>query len=232
MINILNSKTDEFRTAPLVGGALDNSYLVARVDDGQGMSGVQKASGAAAEEVVGIAHVSPLAALYRAVIDEAHNAVDDAGDRVVQLNYTAIDVASVRVYNVTDAVAITPDAITAAGLITIDSGNANLPDVTDELIISYRRSVTLQELSNEGLPLDYANQINGSDGAVEFITGNSTVETDFFDTSVVYAVGEALYADADGMPTNTSGAGMVVGHVAVVPTAENPVLGISFDLKF
>jgi len=239
MINVLNSNIDEFRTAALNPGiALDNSYWVMRVDDGAGGSAVAKATGTAGEDVVGISHVSPLAATQRANEESVTTIVggNTTTSAPTQLGYTGIDVTSFQVFSVTAnaLLTVTTDyAVTAGGLITwIDSGvTATAPAPGDVVEITYLRSVTLEELAREGLPLDYTNQINGADGAVEFATGDTVVEVDFFDAGFNYAVGGKVYSTLTGMVSGAT-LGDALGTVAQVPTAENPVLGVSFDLNF
>jgi len=227
MLNVLNSKIAEFRSAEVIGNVIDNSYMLKRVDDGNGRSAVQIADGSAGEDIVGIAHVNPIAATRKAVIKEPHNI--NASNIVTLLN-SSIDAASVRVYNTTTA-ALMPAA--DYGVVNnVITWTANFPAVTDELEIDYLRNITLQELSDEGLPLDFANIVNGSDGGVEFATGLSTLETDFYDTTVAYTIGNAIYVDAEGKPSSVAVAGDSFGTCAVVPTSGNPSLGITFSLNF
>jgi len=229
MINLTNSKVQEYRSAALVAGLMvANSFLLKRVDDGLGNSAVAIATGAVGEDLVGIANVSPISSIARSVIGEEKTGVGG----VVTLNWP-IEGAEPSVYNVTADSAVDPAdvAVSGSNQITITT---TVPADTDVLSINYNRSVTLAELSLEGLPLDYANKVNGSDGAVEFATGKSTLEVDFFAADVPYVIGDPLYSDANGIISSVpvDAASPVAGTCSIVPTAENPVLGISIDLKF
>lgn len=228
MIQVNNSKIAEFRTAPC-DQVLDNSYLLKRVDDGNGMSAVAKATGAANEDIVGMAHVSPIAATSRAVVGEEGSPVSGR----LALDHPGVVAGSYSVYNVTQDAAIANADITLDGNELVIAGTTPPAD-TDVLRVNYRREVTLKELKQEGLPLDFSNNVNGVGGAAEFATGKSTVYTDFFDAKSDWKIGAKVYANAEGLPTTSpveSGAAQV-GTVDTVPSAEYPILGVAMDVNF
>jgi len=76
--------------------------------------------------------------------------------------------------------------------------------------------------------------VTGAAGSVEFITGKSDIETDFFDTSCVYTVGAPLYSSADGLVTAVPPAptSKAFATVYAVPTGDVAVLGVSGDWKY
>lgn len=225
MINVNNSDVELFRSAQCLD-ILDNSFVLVRTDDGQGGSAVKKATGAAGEDVVGIAHVSPFAATSRAVAGENHTI--DANSKITLKN-PGVTAGSVRVFNVTTGAEMAAADYAVAG--NVVTWSANAPAATDILAVSYLRSVTLAELAREGLPLDHTNRFQGQGDHCEFATGKSTVHTDFFDTSVAFAIGAPVYISAEGIPTAKSGTKQL-GTCERVPTAEYPVLGVSGQWKF
>jgi hypothetical protein len=226
MLNVTNSDVELFRTAPCMD-ELDNSYVLARTDDGQGGSAVKRATGAAGENIVGIAHVSPIASTKRSVVGEQGVALDG----VLTLEYgQAVVATSVGIKNLTTGVIYDKaDFTTVKGEVTFT--DAKKPANTDKLESSYLRSVTVAELGQEGLPLDFANRFQGVGQHTEFATGNSTVHTDFFDTSVPFAVGEPVYVTAEGIPTAKAGTKQI-GVVDRAPTAAYPVLAVAGQWKF
>lgn len=236
MINMTNSKMIDIRTAELVlNQTIENNYILKRVPSptNPALSAVDKATGAAGENIVGVALVSPIAATSRSVVEEEHSR--GAGN-VVALNHAGYVAGSLLIYNATVG-AIVPSAtaytVAGNGTVTFLPLGVGYPAGTDVLHISYRRSVTLSELSQEGLPIDFANRVNGQNGAVEFVTAKATIEVDFFDTAVAYAIGDKVYPTPEGIPTTTvSAGGVIVGTVSIVPTAEYPALGIAIDLNF
>lgn len=226
MLNVTNSDVELFRTAPCMD-ELDNSYVLARCDDGQGGSAVKKATGDAGENIVGIAHVSPIASTKRSVIGEE----GVADDGVLALEYgQAVVGSSVGIKNATTGVTYDPaDFTVVKGVATFTA--LKKPADTDKLVSSYLRSVTVAELGQEGLPLDFANRFQGVGQHCEFATGNSTVHTDYFDTSVPFAVGEPVFVSAEGIPTAKPGTKQI-GVVDRMPTAAYPVLAVSGQWKF
>lgn len=225
MINLTNSKVQEYRTAPCAD-VIENSYVLKRVNDGYGGSAVAKATGAVGEDLVGIAHVQPIAATSRAVVGETGSAT---GGKIL-LKHPGAIVGSVAAFNKTQNAPITiADGALVGNELTV-TGAAD----TDVLVLSYRRSVTLAELKIEGLPLDFANSVNGVGGAAEFATGKSTVEVDFFDTASVFLVGQPVYANEEGLLTAepVDADSPIFGKVAIEPTAAYPLLGVAFDLQF
>lgn len=226
MLNLTNSKVQEYRTAPCAD-VIDNSFVMKRVDDGNGLSAVAKATGAAGEDLVGIAHVQPIAATSRAIVGEVVT-VNAAGK--IALAHAGIIAGSIRILKADGTPVAKADIGAPVGSVV---AVANVAE-DDILSVSYRRSVTLAELKEEGLPLDFANNVNGVGGACEFATGKSTAEVDFFDTSVGYAVGAKVYANAEGLLTSAPVAAdsPVFGTVAIAPTAAYPLLGVSFDKQF
>ena len=237
MINLTNSKMIDIRTAELAANVvIENSYILKRVASPTNptLSAVDRATGAADEDLVGVALVSPIAATTRAVVEEEHSR--GAGN-VVTLNHPGYVNGSMRVYNVTVGAVVPGTGIASinavTGAITFAPLGVGFPAPADILYLSYRRSLALSELSQEGLPIDFANRVNGQNGAVEFVTAKATIETDLFDTTVAYSVGDKIYPDANGIPTKTPSVGAIsVGHVVVVPSAEYPALGFTIDLNF
>jgi hypothetical protein len=225
MINLTNSKVQEYRTAPCQD-VIENSYVLKRVDDGYGGSAVAKATGAVGEDLVGIAHVQPIAATTRAVVGETGSTI---GGKIT-LKHPGAVAGSVAVFNKTqNAPVAVADGALVGNVLTL-TGTAN----TDVLVLGYRRSVTLAELKIEGLPLDFANSVNGVGGSAEFATGKSTTEVDFFDTAATFLVGEPVYSNEEGLLTAVpvDADSPVFGKVAIAPTAAYPLLGVAFDLQF
>lgn len=236
MINLTNSKMLDIRTAELAAGVvIENSYILKRVASPTNphLSAVDRAVGAANEDLVGIALVSPIAATSRSVVDEQHSR---GSGNVITLNNPGYVAGTMRIFNATTDAVVTGGTITSIasnGTVTLNAGDPNYPAPSDVLLISYRRSIALSELSQEGLPIDFANRVNGQNGAVEFVTAKATIETDLFDTSVAYTIGAKVYPDANGIPTATASVGgIAIGTVAVVPSAEYPALGIAIDANF
>lgn len=236
MLNLTNSKVLDFRTAELAANVVvTNNYILKRVPSptNPALSAVTIATGAANEDIVGVAHISPIASTSRAVVGEEHirGAVD-----VVAINNAGYVANSLYIYNLTVGAVVPGTAITSIGTngtVTFNSAGVGYPAPTDVLQFSYRRSVTLSELSQEGLPIDFANRVNGQNGAVEFATAKAILEVDFFDTAVAYAIGQKVYPTTEGIPTSTvSAGGIAIGTVSVVPTAEYPALGITIDLNY
>lgn len=226
MLNTTNSDVALYRTAQCLD-ELDNSYVLARTNDGQGGSAVKKATGAEGENIVGIAHVSPIASTKRAVVGEEGVAVD--GVLVLEYGQAAI-ATSVGVTNLTTGVVYAKEDFTVVkGQATFV--DAKKPANTDKLEISYLRSVTVAELGQEGLPLDFANRFQGVGSHAEFATGDSTIHTDFFDTSVPFEVGGPVFVTAEGIPTAKEGTKQI-GVVDRAPTAAYPVLAVAGQWKF
>lgn len=77
----------------------------------------------------------------------------------------------------------------------------------------------------EGAPYD--NSPAEASGKVAIVLGNAAVETDIYSHDVTFALGDALYSDANGYLTNVESANkQVIGHVTKLPTAKNPFLGV------
>lgn len=226
MLNLTNSKVQEYRTAPTLGQVIDNSFFLARVSDGHGGSAVQIATGAKGEDVVGLAHVQPLAALAAAVVGEAHSV---QGGKIT-LNFQPDTKLAVKVVDVLTGTVIDKAKVSVAGNVV------TITDSTDDQAVeaTYLRSLTIAEVRAQGLPLDFANNLNGAGGYCEFATGKSTVEIDYFDVTAVFQVGKPVYVSADGLATNAPAVADAapVGTVAIEPSSAYPLLGVSFDLKF
>lgn len=226
MMNLTNSKVQEYRTAATLGAVIDNSFILKRIDDGQGGSAVAIATGAKDEDIVGVAHVQPLAALAAAVVGERHSVENGK----VSLEFAPeTSKVPVTVFGPNGAKIDTANVAVSGRVVTL-TGVADDAAVT----VNYLRSLTIAEVRAQGLPMDFANNLNGAGGYVEFATGKSTVEIDYFDTSAVFQVGKPVYASEDGLATDTPAeAGAApIGTVAIAPNASYPLLGISFDLKF
>lgn len=228
MINLTNSKVQEYRTAPCAD-VIENSFVMKRVDDGFGGSAVAIATGAVGEDLVGVSHVQPIAATFRSVVGEEGSLT---GGKYT-LKHPGAKSGSISGVNKTSGQPIDKADITLVGN-EITVGGAAVPADTDICVFNYLRSVTLKELKQEGLPLDFANSVNGVGGSCEFATGKSTIEVDFFDTSVAYEVGQPVYASADGLLTSVpvDAQSPVFGKVALAPTAGFPLLGVAFDKQF
>lgn len=232
-IDVNASRVQHFFTASCAGVVIDNAYVLKRIDDGTGQSAVGIAAAAANEDIVGIAYVRPVAATTKVVVDEEHTR--GSGD-VITLNESSSNVVtgSIRVYNATTDVTVNLANHTVSGnQVTFASAQPDYPAPTDILLVSYRRNVTLAELAQGAdLPLDFANQITGSDGRVEFASGKSSLYVAFFDTSKAYAIGQKLYPNASGILTNVAGSATLVGTVTALPSADYPFLGIEIDLNW
>lgn len=225
MINVTNSNVQEYRTAPCTE-EITNSFVLKRVDDGYGNSAVAIATGAAGEDIVGIAHATPSAAIEKPVVGEK---VTLDAERKATLEHVAVT-GTAYVYNVTKGAVVTDATITGREIQITGSGEPAefSSEEGDVLTVNYRRSVTMAELTDAGLPLDFANRMQGLGTSIEFATGNSTVDTDLFDTAAAYSVGAKLYVSG-GIPTTEapSAESPVIGRVSSVPTAGYPVLGVS-----
>lgn len=223
MINIPNSSIEHFHTAPVLA-AIKNTVILKRIDDGFGGSAVAAATGAADEDIVGIAHINPLSGTEVAVVGE--NAVAVANK--FNLKHAGSVAASVYVWNVTKNAKATVSS-TVNGLVTTTG-----VDDTDILTVNYRRSLTLSEVIAEGLPLSSLNRQGSTDTSVEFASGRSVAHLDVFDTTAEYAIGKKVYSNADGLATTTkpNADSVVVGTVASVPQGAYPWLAVSGDWRF
>ncbi|TPG60095.1 hypothetical protein [Ewingella americana] len=218
MLNHINAQVELFRTAKVSGLPLEDSYFLKRVGLGDGTSGVAIATGADNEEVVGIAHIRAIAKRFGTVVEEQHVV---ASDKTITLSRVGAVADSIKVFNVTSNKKV--DAPTLIG--NVVSAAADLAD-KDVVTVTYRYAMSMLEVQKSGLPIDFANQVTGNDGSVEFATGRVSVETDLFDTEAEYTVSAPIYVAADGTPT-TIKRGSPVARVVSEPTALNPVLGIS-----
>lgn len=221
-INVPNSNVQKYRTAPVLA-AINGTLVLKRVDDGFGGSAVAPATGAAGEDIVGISHVRPLQSSTKVVVAEEHTGNE------FNLNHAGV-IGAVAVYNVTKGAAVAKGDITVAGSkVTLANG-----DETDIVEVTYTRSLTIAEITAEGLPLESLNLSAGTDSHVEFATGQSTVDVDNFDPEGDYAVGAPLYANADGVLTSIAPANdsPIVGRVASVPQGEYPWLSVSGNWVF
>lgn len=227
MINVTNSDVELYRSAKCQD-VLDNSYVVARTDDGQGGSAIKKATGAAGEDIVGVAHVSPFASTNRAVIGEVHT-VD--ADNALQLKNPGAVGDSISVFNKTTGLPMPKADYAFTSADNKVTWSATPPAATDVLEVSYLRSVTLAELGREGLPLDHAGRFQAIGDHAEFATGDSVIHTDFFDTSEAFVVGAPVFISAAGVPTAKSGTKQL-GTVERAPTAAYPILGVAGKWKF
>jgi hypothetical protein len=228
-MNLINSHITEFRTAPLPEGVvLDNTYVLKRVANPNGNGSiVAPATGTGFEDIVGLAHVPPLQATTVAVVNEPH-AVSVAG--TITTPYSIVGGA--YVFDNTSETEIAPANYSIVNnVITFAAGH--VPSATDEILVSYRRPVTLAELGQSGLPLDFANQFTGSNGGIEFATGSVNLQTDFFDATVAYEIGQPLYVTPTGILTSTASPnGKIVGTVNFVPSNSLNVLGVSAIWNF
>lgn len=230
MLNVTNSHIKEIRTYPVLEGTLiDNSYVLKRVDDGQGGEAVTIATGTAGEDIVGIAHVSPVGSVARAVVGEEHATPAGTGPSF-DLNYVPVQGVGLKLYNETKDELVDAGAYSISGkTVTITDGQATTPAEGDIVAATYARSVTLSELAREGLPMDWPNRVTGQDGAVEVVRGrDSDIDVDFFDPAGDYQIGAPVYVSATGQLTSESG-DIKFGNVTRLPSSGYPVLGVELD---
>jgi len=123
--------------------------------------------------------------------------------------------------------------IAAAGNYTLNATNGTIARIGgviadgDTVLVTYRFTAQASDLEFAGR--NFFNLIDETalqQGRIAVIQGLSNIFTANYDQSVQYAVGQLLYCDANGRPTNLSaGGGDVVGHVSQLPTADDPYLG-------
>lgn len=80
----------------------------------------------------------------------------------------------------------------------------------------------------EGAPFENSPAV--ASGKVAVVRGNATVEVDVYE-QVTFAIGDSLYASADGFLTNVASSNnQVIGYVTKLPTASDPFLGLELVL--
>jgi hypothetical protein len=106
-------------------------------------------------------------------------------------------------------------------------GPGSIPDGAT-VIVRYRYNILASELARMPQRFERVPDATLGSGTITVAEGPAEIYTDQYDTSVGYSVNAALYANADGRITTTSG-GPQIGKVIAPPTLGYALLG--FALK-
>lgn len=203
----------------------------------QGMLVAQNSSGelikADATGVIGIAKWNKVSLGTSVVIDEAV-VVEASGVRTL----AHPNVSNVIVRTAADMGA----TITATGDYTLNATNGTLTwdasptEVSDgdTVYVSYTWSMTEADYRFQGKNFFNSNDdVTLAEGRCTIILPPAVVFTTQYDASRTYAVGDLLYCGGttsglEGLFTDDSGEGQVVGTCIQVPTADDPYLGVDF----
>lgn len=221
MLNHTNAQVELFRTAKTAGLPITDSVFVKRARLADGTQGVDIATGADKETVVGIAHIRAVAQRFGTVVKEQHVIQSDLSFILPKLPVAK----TIKIHNLTKNAPVDAEKLTWTGA-TGKAADSTEVAVGDVVEVTYRYAMSMLEVQSQGLPIDFANQITGNDGSVEFATGRISVEIDNFDTNAEYEVDADIYVGKDGSPTTVKN-GKAVAKVVSEPTAANPVLAIS-----
>ncbi|MCW6598699.1 hypothetical protein [Yersinia ruckeri] len=221
MLNHTNAQVELFRTAQTAGLPITDSVFVKRARLADGAQGVDIATGDPKETVVGIAHIRAVAQRFGTVVKQQHVVQSDVSFILPKMPVAG----TVKVFNVTKNAPVDESKLTWTGA-TAKAADETEIAKGDVVEVTYRYAMSMLEVQSQGLPIDFANQITGNDGAVEIATGRIKVEIDNFDTNAEYEVDADIYVAADGSPTTVKN-GKAVAKVVSEPTAANPVLAIS-----
>lgn len=222
MLNHINAQVELFRTAKTAGLPITDSVFVKRARLADGTQGVDIATGADNETVVGIAHIRAVAQRFGTVVKQQHVIQSDLSFILPKMPVAH----TIKIHNVTKAKPVDADKLTWSGATAKAAADSTEVAIGDVVEVTYRYAMSMLEVQSQGLPIDFANQITGNDGAVEIATGRISVEIDNFDTNAEYEVDADIYVAKDGSPTTVKN-GKAVAKVVSEPTAANPVLAIS-----
>lgn len=222
MLNHTNAQVELFRTAKVAGLPITDSVFLKRARLADGTQGVDIADGGANETVVGIAHIRAVAQRFGTVVKEQHVIQSDLSFILPKLPVTG----TVKIHNLTKAAPVDAEKLTWTGATGKAPSDTTEVAVGDVVEVTYRYAMSMLEVQSQGLPIDFANQITGNDGSVEFATGRVKVEIDNFDTNAEYTVDADIYVGKDGSPTTIKN-GKAVAKVVAEPTAASPVLALS-----
>lgn len=219
---------DKQREVELAAGATvpDTGLIIIRQSLG-GVEAGKMSTGGGSDVPIGVSVADVHMGNRGIVVSEAYT-IPAASPYTVQLPHTNIEASSYVLKNDAGTPLVensgsndyTLTALT--GLITFNAALAGT-----SFTISYAWALTVDEAMDRGInPLPQAPAYLGK---IPILCGFCKIFTTGFDTSQDYAVGDQLYAKADGLFGKTGGGAVAFGRVTDVPTNIDPYLGVSFN---
>lgn len=97
--------------------------------------------------------------------------------------------------------------------------------------VNYQYALTAQELNDDGHNFwNFDNDVTIQGDKITVISGDATIYTTAYDSSITYSINDALTAGTTAEVltghVTVGGAGLAVGYVVQVPTPSDPFLGI------
>jgi hypothetical protein len=210
----------EFPLAPAATVA-EEGQLFIFVDDGAGGSALSPSTGIATDRLAGFASSDAFLHTTRSVVEEA--TVPAAGPFTVQLensNLVGAAGTDIRVRDITAGVDLVFNALVGPGQFNLNYGTGvltfNAAEASNVLEITYRYNLTVNEalVRYQEAPVHRYAQSFFSQLAVH--GGKGLIYTNQYDTAQAWAVGDPVFAGANGQLVG-AGPGPQIGFVHATP---------------
>ena len=216
--------------------------LMATLDAATGQEVVQVSDGGTSRNIAGFAVRDNADNATDSVVEEA--TIPSSGALEVQLSNTNL-VASTPGDGSTAqlrAVASTTGALTLVDGASPSSGQVALEPVTglltfhadeagQDVVVTYRYNLTVAQSRLKFYQRNINNTAGALFGQVGAGHGHGEIYTNMFDATKNYAAATSLKAVAGGLVSDQTGTGTVMdARVISLPNANNPYLGIAFNL--
>jgi len=208
----------------------EEGQILAYVDDGAGGLAVDLTDGSNTQQLAGFAITDALKITTETVVEQV---VVPAGGGAVNLKNTNIVSGSERVVASTTGVLAencpTPGAAEyclddATGIVTF-----NVAQAAQTVTIVYRYNLTLELQLNKFHERSINNRAQDFFSSVSVGALEGEIFTSMFDTSVAYSVTDPIYSETGGIVTSAAG-GVKVGFVSQVPSVNDGLLGVKFQI--
>jgi hypothetical protein len=228
---------NDLRERPVLDGqtVAEEGVVLVYVDSGSGTLAVRPSDGTAGTDAAvgaaGFAITDALKLVTRAVVEEL---VVPAGGGVVSLRNQALVAGSPRAEDITAAATLTlvggvPAAGQARVIVAAGTIEFNAAEAGNTVSVRYRYTPTLEEL----LATDHERSINNR--AQDFFSLVSVgglegeIFTSHYDSSLAYAIGDAIWTGAGGLATSAVTSTVQIGVCSQVPSVADGLLGIKYS---